>query len=100
MRWLSTTDGDLDQAKLKTVAIVFLGVAGGLAIIVGTLYQTLRDGTAVTQGLYWIAGICVAPLTGGAVGLGIGSAQVASQARAARLSQSVRKVEDVTEPKI
>jgi hypothetical protein len=81
-RWLSTSGGDLDLLKLKTLASVFLALAGGLALIVGTLYQTFLHAEAETSGLLWMAGICVAPLTGGVVGAGIGIGSGRAQSRA------------------
>lgn len=81
-RWLSTTEGDLDLLKLKTLASVFLALAGGLALIAGTLYQTFFHGEAETSGLIWMAGVCVAPLTGGAVAAGFGIGAGKAQSRA------------------
>lgn len=81
-RWIATPEGDVDLLKVKTLASVFLALAGGLALITGTLYQTFRNGEAETSGLLWMASICVAPLTAGAVGAGIGLGTGRAQSRA------------------
>lgn len=81
-RWLSTVEGDIDLLKLKTLASVFLAMAGGLALIAGTLYQTFVHAEAETSGLIWMAGVCVAPLTGGAIAAGVGIGAGKAQSRA------------------
>lgn len=86
-RWISTADGDLDLLKLKTLASLALALLGGAALIAGTLYQTFVHGEAETSGLLWMAGVCVAPLTGGAVAAGFGLGTGRAQSRAIRSGQ-------------
>lgn len=81
-RWIATPEGDVDLLKVKTLASVFLALAGGLALIIGTLFQTFVHADAEVSGLIWMAGVCVAPLTGGAVAAGFGIGAGKAQSRA------------------
>lgn len=104
IRWgslLTTPDGEVDPTKLKVLASVTLALVGGAALIAGTLYQALRNGQAETSGLIWMAGICVAPLTGGAIGAGFGAAQgkLASQAIVAGAAPGRRASDTQEAPK-
>lgn len=70
-QWLTTADGGLDRANLMTLTAVFLALAGGLALIGGSLYQVAVERNVNTSALLYMAGVCVAPLTGGVVATGL-----------------------------
>lgn len=69
--WLTTGDGGLDRANLMTLASVVIALCGAVALIGGSLYQVAMDRHVETSALLYMAGVCVAPLTGGVVASGL-----------------------------
>lgn len=69
--WLTTADGGLDRANLMTLASAVIALLGTLALIAGSLYQVLAEREVNTSALLYMAGVCVAPLTGGVVANGL-----------------------------
>lgn len=69
--WLSTPDGDLNRDNLKTLAAVFLALAGGLTLIGGSVYELTQERAVSTSSLLYMAGICVAPLIAGVAATGL-----------------------------
>lgn len=103
VRWgslITTSDGEIDRDRFRTAAAVFLALAGGVALIVGVLYQTFRNGQAEISGLLWMAGATVAPLTGGTIGAAFGAASGKAATKQVMAGQAVgrRSADSNTEP--
>lgn len=59
--------GVFDRDKIKSMTAVFLALVGGLALVGVSVYEALSHNDVNTGSLALMAGICVAPLTGGTV---------------------------------
>lgn len=73
IRWgsfITTPDGEVDPARLKSTTAVFLGLLGGIVVVsAGVVEMCCRD--VPSNALLITVGALVLPLTGGVFGVAL-----------------------------